>query len=75
MTFESTSSDDVLKYGLGVLKEIYKKAKKKEDTGLMLNIADRLLLLYESMSDTEKSKRGHQLGFVRVASEEDDDRD
>ena len=74
MTFESTSSEDVLKYGLGVLKEIYKKAKKKEDAALMLNIADRLLVLYESMSDPERSKRGHHMGFVRIASEEDDDR-
>jgi len=75
MTFESTSSDDVLKYGLGVLKKIYKIAKKKEDTTLMLGISDRLLLLYEGMSDIEKQKRQIPTGFARYElAEEDDDR-
>lgn len=72
MNFESASSDEVLNYGLGVLKKIYKLASKKEDTGLMLNIADRLLLLYESMSDIEKNKRPVQMGFIKINGEEDD---
>jgi len=75
MTFESTSSDDVLKYGLEVLKKIYKIAKKKEDTTLMLGISDRLLLLYEGMVDIEKQKRQIPTGFARYeVVEEDDDR-
>lgn len=71
MNFESASSDEVLEYGLGVLKQIYKKAKKRDDTALMLNIADRLLLLYESMSDIEKTKRPVQMGFIKIGEDEE----
>lgn len=75
MTFEYTSSDDVLKYGLSVLKKVYKLASKKEDTTLMLGVADRLLLLYEGMLDVEKQKKQVPTGFARYEiMEEDDDR-
>jgi hypothetical protein len=63
MTFESTSSDDALKYGMGILKRVYKIGKKKDDTQLMLAVADRLMLLYESMTETEKGKRQLPAGF------------
>jgi len=73
MTFETTSSQDVLKYALGSLKRIYKIAKKKEDTSLMMDITDRLLMLYESMSETEKNRRQVPTGFARMQTLEEDD--
>jgi hypothetical protein len=73
MTFEITSSQDVLKYALGSLKRIYKIAKKKEDTSLMMDITDRLLMLYESMSETEKNRRQVPTGFARMQTLEEGD--
>lgn len=73
MTFDSTSSDDVLAYGMNVLKRIYKMAKKKEDITLMMGVADRLLMLYESMADTERQKKQAPMGFMRMMSEEASD--
>lgn len=74
MSFESVSSSDVVAHSIDILKKVYKIARKKEDTTLMLAIADRLMLLYESMSDIEKSKKQHPAGF-RLSVGEDDDRD
>jgi hypothetical protein len=75
MTFESTSSDDVLKYSMGVLKKIYKIARKKEDVNAMMGVADRLLVLFEGMSEIEKGRRQHPTGFARLVMEADDDRE
>ena len=72
MAFDSTSSDDVLNYGMNVLKRIYKIAKKKEDTTLMLGVADRLLVLYEGMSEIERTRRG-PVGFARIQLTEEED--
>jgi hypothetical protein len=73
MTFESTSSDDVLKYSMNVLKKIYKVARKKEDLTTMMGVADRLLVLFEGLSDIEKAKKHHPTGFARLVLEEEDD--
>lgn len=72
MAFESTSSDEVLGYSISVLKKIYKMAKKKEDTALMVAVADRLMVLYETMSDIEKSKRPNPTGFRLALGDEND---
>lgn len=72
MSFDSTSSDDVLNYGLTVLKKVYKIAKKKEDTALMLGVSDRLLVLYEGMIDSERNRRG-PVGFARMQLTEEED--
>ena len=58
---------------MGVLKKIYKIARKKEDTAVMMGVADRLLILFEGMSDLEKTRRQHPTGFARILVEEDDD--
>jgi hypothetical protein len=73
MTFESTSSDDVLKYSMNVLKKIYKTARKKEDLTVMMAVADRLLVLFEGLSDLEKIKKHQPTGFARLVMEEEDD--
>lgn len=75
MTFESKDSEDILKYALGVLKKVYKVARKKEDTATMIGIADRLLVLFESMSDMENNKRQHPTGFARAFMEVENDRE
>lgn len=74
MAFESTSSDEVLGYSINVLKKIYKVAKKKDDTTLMVAVADRLMILYETMSDIEKNKKSNPTGF-RLALGDDNDRE
>lgn len=66
-------SDDVLRQGMKALKDIYKKSKKKEDLQTMMAVADRFLLLFESMSDIERDRR-HPTGFSRIVMEEEDDR-
>lgn len=65
-------SDEILRQGMKALRDIYKKSKKKEDLQTMMAVADRFLLLYESMSDTERDRR-HPTGFSRIVMETEDD--
>jgi len=61
----------ILKSSLEVLQKSYKIAKKKDDLENMLAISDRLMLLYELLSNVKDSKKGNSLGFLRDMVEDE----
>jgi len=61
----------ILKSSLEVLQKSYKVAKKKDDLENMLAISDRLMLLYELLSNIKDSKKGNSLGFLRDMAEDE----
>ena len=61
----------ILKSSLEVLQKSYKIAKKKDDLENMLAISDRLMLLYELLSNVKDSKKGNPLGFLRDMVEDE----
>jgi len=61
----------ILKSSLEVLEKSYKLAKKKGDLENMLAISDRLMLLYELLSNVKDSKKGNSLGFLRDMVEDE----
>ena len=54
----------ILKSSLEVLNKSYRIAKKKGDTETMLAISDRLMLLYELLSNIKDNKKIKPLGFL-----------
>ena len=54
----------ILKSSLEVLNKSYRVAKKKGDTETMLAISDRLMLLYELLSNIKDNKKAKPLGFL-----------
>jgi hypothetical protein len=54
----------ILKSSLEVLNKSYRIAKKKGDTETMLAISDRLMLLYELLSNIKDNKKMKPLGFL-----------
>lgn len=61
----------ILKSSLEVLQKSYKVAKKKDDLENMLAISDRLMLLYELLSNIKDGKKGNSLGFLRDMAEDE----
>jgi hypothetical protein len=61
----------ILKSSLEVLEKSYKLAKKKGDLENMLAISDRLMLLYELLSNAKDNKKGNSLGFLRDMAEDE----
>lgn len=60
----------ILKSSLEVLQKSYKVAKKKDDLETMLAISDRLMVLYELLTNIKENKKGSSLGFLGMVEDE-----
>jgi hypothetical protein len=60
----------ILKSSLEILQKSYKVAKKKEDLENMLAISDRLMVLYELLTNIKEGKKRNSLGFLGMVEDE-----
>ena len=70
---ESLITQELLHEAVKILKKTYKIAKKREDINAMFGVADRFTLLFEGLSDPERTRKQHPVGFARFSMEEDND--
>jgi len=66
-----THKDELLNKSIQMLDDIYKIAKKKEDTETMTSVSDRVCMLYEKMLDVELDRKTPP-GFLSIGREDDE---